>query len=610
MMEITPQHVLCSVFGYESFRPGQQAIIENLLAGTHTLAVMPTGAGKSLCYQIPALVTGGLTVVVSPLVALMDDQVAALCAAGVDAVCIHSGRSRLDNVDDWRRVQRGEVRLLYLSPERLMTERMLAALEPLSPALFVVDEAHCISKWGVSFRPEYDELSALKTRFPEATLAAFTATADGATRRDIAEKLFKGDGKIVVQGFDRPNLRLGVVPKNDWRRQLLDFLAARREASGIVYCLSRRLTEQVAAFLMGEGYRALPYHAGLAAEVRRENQEVFMAQDATVMVATVAFGMGIDKPDIRFVFHLNLPGNVETYYQEIGRAGRDGLPAEVQMIYGLDDIRMRRQFIEQDGEDKAHMLREQKRLDALLAYCEATQCRRVTLLAYFGDESTPCGNCDICLDPPVLVDSTAQAQILFGAVTQTGQRFGGAHVIDLIRGSASEKIQGRGHDRLAAFGSGANHPKTFWQALIRQAVAGGYLAIDIQNFGGLHLTEKGQAVVAGTAAFQFREVPAFGKTAKGSRGARRAVAVPEDINAGLLAQLKTLRRDLARGRNVPAYVIFSDATLHEMCGLCPETPEQMLQVSGIGPKKLQDFGEVFLQAIRAEATREAADGAA
>lgn len=595
-MEDTPEQVLHSVFGYAAFRPGQQEIIENLLTGTHTLAVMPTGAGKSLCYQIPALVSDRLTVVVSPLVALMDDQVAGLCTSGVDAARIHSGRSRVDNVEDWRRVQRGDVKLLYLSPERLMTERMLVALAPLNPAMFVVDEAHCISKWGVSFRPEYEALSGLKARFPEATLAAFTATADGATRRDIAEKLFSGRGKTVVQGFDRPNLRLGVGPKTDWRKQLLAFLESRRSMSGVVYCLSRRLTEEVAAFLVKEDFRALPYHAGLAPEVRRENQEVFMADGAVVMVATVAFGMGIDKPDIRFVFHLNLPGNIETYYQEIGRAGRDGLPAEVQMIYGLDDIRMRRQFIEQDGEDKAHSLREHKRLDGLLAYCEATQCRRVTLLAYFGDTSTPCGNCDICLDPPTVVDGTAQAQLVFSAVTQTGQRFGAAHIVDLIRGTASEKVRVRGHDQLACFGGGGAQAKTFWQAFIRQAVAGGYLEIDIEGFGGLRLTDKGQAVLAGTETFHFREIPAAQKSTR-----RRRAPLPENIDGDLLASLKGLRRALAQERGVPAYVIFSDATLHEMCGTCPQTPEQMLEVSGVGPKKLQDFGDVFLQAIRADA---------
>ena len=398
-MSAAPEQLLESVFGFPAFRPGQREIVDRLLDGTHTLSVMPTGAGKSICYQVPALIAEHLTVVISPLVALMDDQVAGLRANGVGAVCIHSNRSREDNVADWRRVQEGSIKLLYLSPERLMTERMLVALQGLDPAMFVVDEAHCISKWGFSFRPEYEALSGLRARFPNATLSAFTATADIATRQDIATKLFGGKGDIVVRGFDRPNLRLAVTPKVDRHKQLLEFLEPRRDGSGIVYCLSRKLTDETAKLLREKGYKALPYHAGLPQDVRRENQETFMAEDAVIMVATIAFGMGIDKPDIRYVFHLNLPGSVEAYYQEIGRAGRDGKPADVHMLYGLDDIRMRRQFIAQDEGSEDHKRREHKRLDSLLAYGEATTCRRVALLTYFGEDTQACGNCDICIDP-------------------------------------------------------------------------------------------------------------------------------------------------------------------------------------------------------------------
>ena len=597
----TPQQMLATAFGYRTFRPGQEEIVERLLAGTHTLCVMPTGAGKSLCYQLPALLSDRLTVVVSPLVALMDDQVAALRANGIAAAGIHSSRLREDNVDDWRQVQSGAVKLLYLSPERLMTERMLDALERLEPAMFVVDEAHCISKWGVSFRPEYEALTALKQRFPRATLAAFTATADVATRNDIARKLFDGRGDVVVHGFDRPNLRLGVEPKADWRRQLLDFLAARRNQAGIVYCLSRRLTEEVAAFLTKEGIRALPYHAGLSPEVRRANQQAFMAEEGVAMVATIAFGMGIDKPDIRYVFHLNLPGSVEAYYQEIGRAGRDGAPAEVQMVYGLDDIRMRRQFIDQDGEDEDHRRREHRRMDALLAYCEATQCRRVTLLAYFGDESTPCGNCDICLDPPVMIDGTAEAKLLFSAVADTGEMFGAAHIVDVLRGAAQEKIRARGHDRLPAYGAGQARAKHFWQSFLRQAVAGGYLAIDIERYGGLRLTERGRAVLDGAAIFEFREIPdrPAGESADRSGRRQRAADGPAaDIDEELYARLKALRRELAEARGVPAYVVFSDATLQDMCRLRPATRDDFALVNGVGPKKLADFADLFLGAIR------------
>lgn len=596
-MPAEPEQLLKSVFGFPEFRPGQKEIVDRLLEGTHTLSVMPTGAGKSICYQLPALLAKQLTVVVSPLVALMDDQVAGLRANGVEAVCIHSNRSREDNVADWRRVQDGSIKLLYLSPERLMTERMLSALQGLDPAMFVVDEAHCISKWGFSFRPEYEALSSLRERFPTATLSAFTATADTATRQDIATKLFGGKGDIVVRGFDRPNLRLAVAPKTDRNKQLLDFVEPRRDSAGIVYCLSRRLTEETATLLREKGYKALPYHAGLPQEVRRENQETFMAEDAVIMVATIAFGMGIDKPDIRYVFHMNLPGSVESYYQEIGRAGRDGEAADVHMLYGLDDIRMRRQFIAQDEGDEDHKRREHKRLDSLLAYGEAISCRRVALLAYFGEITQACGNCDICLDPPTLIDGTRQAQMLLAAVAGTGQVFGAAHIVDVLRASASEKILARGHDRLPVYGEGKDRAKNFWTAFIRQVVASGYLRIDVEGYGGLQLTEKAEPLMKGEQGYEYRDIP---KTkATGSRKARTAVATLDDADAEILAGLKALRRELAQERKVPAYVIFSDATLHDMCVMKPQDLDTLALVNGVGPKKLKDFGEIFLAALKA-----------
>lgn len=596
-MSLTPENVLESVFGFPAFRPGQREIVDRLLDGTNTLSVMPTGAGKSICYQLPALIADRLTVVVSPLVALMDDQVAVLRANGVEAACIHSNRSREDNVADWRRVQDGTIRLLYLSPERLMTERMLSALQDLDPAMFVVDEAHCISKWGFSFRPEYEALSSLRTRFPNATLSAFTATADTATRQDIATKLFGGKGDIVVRGFDRPNLRLSVAPKTDWRKQLLEFVEARSSGAGIVYCLSRKLTEETASLLRDKGFKALPYHAGLPQDVRRENQEIFMAEDATIMVATIAFGMGIDKPDIRYVFHLNLPGSMEAYYQEIGRAGRDGKPADVHMLYGLDDIRMRRQFIAQDAGNEDHKRREHKRLDALLAYGEATQCRRVALLTYFGENTQACGNCDICIDPPTLIDGTKEAQMLLSAVARTGQVFGAAHIVDVLRGAASEKILARGHNALPVYGAGKDRPKNFWTAFIRQAVASGYLTIDVEGYGGLRLTGKSEPVLKGEETFAYREIPKIRAGSSRNKQDPAAAALLDDADTELLARLKALRRDLAQQRKVPAYVIFSDATLLDMCVMKPNDLETLALVNGVGPKKLKDFGEKFLDAL-------------
>ena len=595
-MTADPEKILRDVFGFDAFRPGQREIVDKLLSGRHVLAVMPTGAGKSLCYQVPALLQDGLTVVISPLVALIDDQVAALQANGVAAARIHSGRSREDNVADWRRVESGDAPMLYMSPERLMTPRMLSALQRIAPALFVVDEAHCVSKWGTNFRPEYGALADLQKYFPNATKAGFTATADTATQHDVAAKLFAGQGDVIVHGFDRPNLWLGVTPKTKWRDQLRQFLRSREGQSGIVYCLSRRLTEEVATMLQDDGVHALPYHAGLSPEVRTANQETFMAEDGVVMVATIAFGMGIDKPDIRFVFHANLPGSMESYYQEVGRAGRDGAASEVFMIYGLDDVRMRRQFIVQDGDDADHQRREHKRLDALLAYCEASQCRRVTLLTYFGETTEPCGNCDVCQNPPKMVNGTTEAQMLFSAVHRTGERFGTVHIMDVLLGKTNERITTLGHNNLPTFGAGAGRTKTFWQAFIRQAVAGGYLQIDIERFGGLRLSDRGRRVLKGDETFEYNEAAGFTLTAK-ARKQKAAVADLDGIDADLYAALKAVRRDIAQTRNVPAYVIFADKTLQHMCVLQPKSLDDMAQVNGVGPAKLKEFGIIFLEAL-------------
>ena len=417
------RRVLKDVFGYDSYRDGQEPVVAAVIAGNGVLAVMPTGSGKSLCFQIPAIVGGGLTVVVSPLVALMEDQVAALRLAGVAAETINSSHDRETNTAAWRRVAGGETRLLYIAPERLMTEPMLRALGRLELRRIVVDEAHCISRWGPAFRPEYEQLAQLNVRFAEVPIAAFTATADQSTRDDIAAKLFAGAAKVFVAGFDRPNIRLGVGIRRDWRGQLLDFVRGRAGQSGIVYCLSRRKTEEAAALLAGEGVAALPYHAGMDKAERAANQDAFMTEAGVVMVATIAFGMGIDKPDVRYVYHTDLPANVEAYYQELGRAGRDGHPAEAHMLHGLDDIRMRRMFIE-ESTDEAHRRREHKRLDLLIAYCESPECRRQSLLAYFGEAAAPCGNCDVCENPPRVEDGTVAAQKALSVVHRTGQRFG------------------------------------------------------------------------------------------------------------------------------------------------------------------------------------------
>lgn len=586
---------LKTVFGHDDFRPGQEDVIDTILSGRNVLAVMPTGAGKSLCYQVPSLLLDGTTIVVSPLVALMDNQVAALRANGVAVSCIHSGQDRARNVEEWKRVSRGEADMLYLSPERLMTDRMLSAMTQIQPPLFVVDEAHCVSKWGPAFRPEYAQLSQLKSLFPNARVAAFTATADEGTRVDIAAQLFGGHGRVIVQGFDRPNLSLTVQPKVNRSAQLIDFMKGREGESGIVYALSRKNTEEHARALVAAGYTALPYHAGMPAEVRFENQERFIAEDGIVMVATIAFGMGIDKPDIRFVYHVNLPSSLEAYYQEIGRAGRDGNPADTVLLYGLDDIRMRRQFITQEDSDPDHQLREHKRLDALLGYCEASTCRRQVLMAYFGETMPPCGSCDVCENPPDRIDATDAAIALFQAVQDTGERFGANHVIAVARGAETEKIRQFRHDQLPSHGRGERWGDGFFKSLVRQSIATGYLQVDMHRYGRLVVTDAGRKLVSGEGAFLMTEPKA--PTPKRERKRKVAPDLLDQADQELLAKLKGLRRDMARALGKPAFIIFSDATLIDMAQKRPIDRAQMLSVSGVGETKYERFGEAFLDAI-------------
>ena len=600
----SPAHrILGEVFGYSSFRPGQEEVIAHILDGTSVLAVMPTGSGKSLCYQIPALIRAGLSVVVSPLVALMEDQVAALKLDGVAAETINSSRDRESNVATWRRVQAGAVRLLYISPERLMTERMLAALQRLGLVQIAIDEAHCISRWGPSFRPDYEALGGLAELFPGVPLSAFTATADEATRLDISAKLFDGRGRTIVTGFDRPNIRLAVETRRDGNRQLMDFVRARPGEAGIIYCLSRKKTEAAAELLAGNGFRALPYHAGLDSAERAANQDIFMTEPGVVMVATIAFGMGIDKRDVRYVFHANLPANMEAYYQELGRAGRDGEPADAFMLYGLGDIRQRRIFIEEDAtrDGDGHKRREHKRLDALIAYCEAPQCRRRALLSYFGEESGPCGNCDICLDPPTMEDGAVHAQNALGAIEQTGQRFGAVHVIDVLLGADTEKIRRLGHHRLPAHGLGRGETKDTWRSILRQLVAAGYLRLDIAGHGGLNLTRDGRSLLEDGGAFRFRRDPTRSKSAA-PRAAPKWAAPPKadlsEADENLFAALKELRLDFAQARGVPAYVIFSDRTLADMAANKPADEAEFAQVFGVGEAKLRDFAQPFLSLIK------------
>jgi ATP-dependent DNA helicase RecQ len=599
-----PRAALKSVFGFDDFRPGQEDVVRAILAGRDVLAVMPTGAGKSLCFQLPALMSAGLTIVVSPLIALMDNQVSLLRGFGVRAGAIHSARPRLDSVEDWRAAAAGESRLLYMSPERLMTPRMLAALERLPVSLIVVDEAHCVSQWGHDFRPEYLALAQLKARFPEATLAAFTATADESTRREIVEKLFAGgEADVFVQGFDRPNLSLAVEDRGQGAKARITALVAEHPGEqGIVYCLSRKSTEEVAEALRAAARAAVSYHAGLEDAVRRERLDRFLTEPELVVVATVAFGMGVDKPDVRFVFHYNLPPSLEGYYQEVGRAGRDGLPARAVLLYGLNDIQLRRRMIETSNASDAQKRVERRRLDALVAYCETVECRRRMLLAYFGESAPACGACDVCLDPPKTEDGTAAAKLVLEAVRATGERFGQSHVIDVLRGRGETKAASLGHDKLPVFGAGAERDSPAWRSIVRQLYAADVLAVE-PEYGGVRIAERGERILKGEETIRLRLAPPAKASRRRARNAGDSAELSQD-DAALLARLKRLRLALARDEQVPAYVVFSDRTLVDLVRLRPETREQLALAHGVGAKKLERYASAFLAEIRAHGDAE------
>ena len=587
---------LKNFFGYDSFRPGQLEIIQHLLNGEDVLAVMPTGAGKSLCFQLPALIQSFKTIIISPLVALMNDQTAALRDLGVEVELIHSGRDYEENAQSWRNFATGDVKILYMSPERLMQSRMLMALESLDIGMFVVDEAHCISKWGAGFRPDYEALSRLRGLFPNTILAAFTATADRATRVDINQKLSGGNARQILKGFGRDNLSLAVYPKKELKKNLIEYLNQKAHQSGIVYCLSRNETDEIAEYLNKEGFSAIAYHAGKTTEYRNSAQDRFMTEDGLIMVATIAFGMGIDKSDIRFVIHASLPGSIEAYYQEIGRAGRDGKPADTVLFFGLSDlIKRQRMIFEGDGADQFKVL-EYKRLEALTGYCETVKCRKVVLLSYFDEESEPCGNCDNCMAPPIVEDQTSQAVILLSAIKQTGEFFGSSHIIDIVRGGETAKIKEKGHNNLESFGKGARYSKSFFQGLIRQLISSGILTVNLERFGAVQLMQKAYEVVEGREQFFARAHVERSPPKTLNRDTGRNIGEgPETI---LFQSLKALRLEIAREKGVPAYVVFSDRTLEDMSIKKPKTKSDFLLVTGVGNKKLIEYYESFSELIK------------
>ncbi|NVD99877.1 DNA helicase RecQ [Massilia sp. BJB1822] len=594
-------HLLQTVFGYPAFRGQQAEIVEHVGNGGDALVLMPTGGGKSLCYQIPAMLRDGVGVVISPLIALMQDQVDALAEVGVRAAFLNSTQTYEEAARIERLVRTGQIDLVYIAPERLMTQRCFDLLQDSPIALFAIDEAHCVSQWGHDFRPEYIKLSVLHEQFPNVPRIALTATADQQTRAEIAHRLQLEDAMQFVSSFDRPNIRYQIVEKANGRKQLLDFITAEHGGdSGIVYCLSRKKVEETAEFLNENGIRAMAYHAGMEHAKRASNQARFLREENIVMVATIAFGMGIDKPDVRFVAHLDLPKSIEGYYQETGRAGRDGMPASAWMAYGLQDVVLQRRMIDESEADENFKRVLGTKLDAMLGLCETLSCRRVRLLDYFGEQASPCGNCDTCLIPPVSFDGTVPVQKLLSAIYRVDQRFAAGHVIDVLRGMESERIKTWHHDSLSVFGIGADRSEQEWRAILRQVIALGLVTVDHEQFSSLKLTDAARPVLKGGQKVQLRQ---YQKPVK----QKRAAAAPKGYvetdltpqEQAIFDKLRWWRVETARAHSVPAYVIFVDATLREIAKAQPTSLDQMRGISGVGEKKLASYGDEIVELISA-----------
>ena len=590
---------LRDVFGYPAFRGAQAEIIDHVSHGGDALVLMPTGGGKSLCFQIPALLRPGCAVVVSPLIALMQDQVDALIQLGVKAACLNSTLDRQEALAVEQAIFSGKLDLVYIAPERLLLDRTLAMLDALSEAgklsLFAIDEAHCVSQWGHDFRPEYLQLCALHERYPDVPRIALTATADQATRSEILNRLGLGEARVFLSSFDRPNIRYTVVEKDNAKKQLLGFLTGRKGQAGIVYCLSRKKVEETAAWLSAQGYPALPYHAGLPVAERAANQRRFLREDGLIMCATIAFGMGIDKPDVRFVAHLDLPKSIEAYYQETGRAGRDGEPSEAWMAYGMQDVAFQHARIAESGAGEGQKILESQRLTALLAYCEAPRCRRQVLLDYFGEEREACGNCDVCADPPELWDGTLAAQKALSAIFRTGMRFGVTHLTDVLRGKASDKVKQWNHDKLPTFGVGSDLDDHAWKSVFRQLAAAGLVHVDMAEHGALQLTEAAREVLKGQRRVQLRR-PAKRKTPQPKTSVVYSDLAPAD--EALFQLLRRWRADTAREQAVPAYVILHDKTLRELAEVRPVSHGLLAGITGMGSAKIEHYGEELLALIR------------
>ncbi len=595
-MDDNPQHLLHSIFGYEAFRDQQADIIDHLLAGGDALVLMPTGGGKSLCYQIPAIMRPGVGVVISPLIALMQDQVMALQQLGIKAQALHSGMDWQTQQLVEQQVVNGELQLLYVSPERFLMPRNLTLLKAAKISLLAIDEAHCVSQWGHDFRPEYLQLDCLKQLFPQVPRVALTATADGPTQTEMVKRLHLHQAEQFISSFDRPNIRYRILQKQQGKQQLLRFIQTQhQDSAGIVYCGSRKKVDELAQWLSQEGIPALPYHAGMSAEHRSQNQARFLQQDGLVMVATIAFGMGIDKPNLRFVAHMDLPKSIESYYQETGRAGRDGLPADAWMVYGLQDVVWLRQRLMESTMDEAIKRSEQTKLDAMLGLCEVTSCRRRSLLAYFDEQlAQDCGNCDNCLEPVATFDGTEVARKALSCVYRSGQRFGVSHLVDILLGKPTDKVKQVGHDRLSTFAIGQELDQKQWRSVFRQLLAQGFIASDPGTYGGIKLMPKCRALLKGEEPLQLRLDQKV--SSKSGKKQRTPVAVAD---LGLWQALREQRMALAEAQAVPPYVIFSDATLLAMIENKPQNLIQMSHIPGVGEKKLDRYGETFLAVIAA-----------
>ncbi|MCQ0091009.1 DNA helicase RecQ [Roseovarius sp. M141] len=590
--------LLRDIFGFDAFRPGQEDIVTAVADGRNVLAIMPTGGGKSLCFQLPALMREGVTVVISPLIALMRDQVRALRAAGVEAGALTSGNTEEETAAVWEALEAGRLKLLYIAPERLAAGSSMGMLRRIGVSLIAVDEAHCVSQWGHDFRPDYLRIGELR-RSLDVPLAAFTATADSETQDEIIEKLFDGAApERFLHGFDRPNIHLAFEAKNSPRRQIMDFAKARKGQSGIVYCGTRARTETLAQALREAGHNAVAYNGGMEAGLRREVETRFNAEDGLIVVATVAFGMGVDKPDIRWVAHADLPKSIESYYQEIGRAGRDGAPAETLTLYGPDDIRLRRSQIDEGLAPPERRMADHARLNALLGLAEALECRRVKLLGYFGEDTEPCKNCDLCDTPPATFDGTEAVRKALSAILRTGEYFGAGHLIDILTGKATEKVRQRGHDDLPTFGVGKEMSKQSWQGIFRQMMGHDLVRPDPERHGALRMTDPAVPILKGEERVTLR------KDTVQSTDRRPAVkALVSDEDAPLLSALKAKRRAFAEAQSVPAYIVFNDRTLIEMAELRPATLDQMARIGGVGAKKLEQYGDAFLSVINGDAAQ-------